>query len=123
MINSYRRIEKQLVIAVLVPRRIEMSICPLSPRRGSASGGNFTSQAWNFPRCTVFNAVAVLAGRLIDQPAEYLMATDKTFNVLLVENEPIVRIGVADFICGQGYTISEAGSGDRAIGPVDAPRR
>ena len=43
------------------------------------------------------------------------MATGKTFTVLVVEDEPIVRMGIADHIRSQGYTVVEAGSGDRAI--------
>ena len=43
------------------------------------------------------------------------MATDKTFTVLLVEDEPIIRMGIADHIRRQGYAVIEAGSADRAM--------
>jgi CheY-like chemotaxis protein len=43
------------------------------------------------------------------------MAMNGKFTVLLVEDEPIIRVGVADFISSQGYAVIEAGSGDRAI--------
>lgn len=35
--------------------------------------------------------------------------------VLLVEDEPIIRMGIADYIRSQGYAVVEAGTGDRAI--------
>lgn len=35
--------------------------------------------------------------------------------VLLVEDEPIIRMGLADHIARQGFAVIEAGSGDRAM--------
>lgn len=43
------------------------------------------------------------------------MAMNGKFTVLLVEDEPIIRMGVADYISSQGYEVIEAGSGDRAV--------
>jgi DNA-binding response OmpR family regulator len=43
------------------------------------------------------------------------MPTDKTSTVLLVEDEPIIRMGIGDYIRSQGYVVIEAGSGDRAM--------
>jgi DNA-binding response OmpR family regulator len=43
------------------------------------------------------------------------MATDKTSTVLIVEDEPIIRMGIADHIRRQGYNVIEAGTGDRAM--------
>lgn len=43
------------------------------------------------------------------------MATAQHSTVLLVEDEPIIRMAVADHIRGVGYTVIEAGSGDRAM--------
>jgi DNA-binding response OmpR family regulator len=51
----------------------------------------------------------------IDLPTEYLMATKITFTVLLVEDEPIIRMGTADHIRSQGYAVIEAGTCDRAM--------
>ena len=42
------------------------------------------------------------------------MAPSTTFTVLLVEDEPIIRMAVADHIRSAGYAVIEAGSGDRA---------
>jgi DNA-binding response OmpR family regulator len=44
-----------------------------------------------------------------------MMATDKAPTVLLVEDEPIIRMAVAEYLRGEGYTVVEAGSGDRAM--------
>jgi DNA-binding response OmpR family regulator len=35
--------------------------------------------------------------------------------ILIVEDEPIIRMGIADYIQRQGFNIIEAGTGDRAI--------
>lgn len=43
------------------------------------------------------------------------MSTDKIPTVLLVEDEPIIRMALADHIANQGYAVIEAGSGDRAM--------
>lgn len=48
------------------------------------------------------------------------MATDKSPTVLIVEDEPIIRMGIADYIRNQGYTVIEAGSGDRAMAMIQA---
>jgi CheY-like chemotaxis protein len=48
------------------------------------------------------------------------MTTDKSLTVLVVEDEPIIRMGIADYIRGQGYGVLEAGSGDRAMGMIQS---
>jgi DNA-binding response OmpR family regulator len=48
------------------------------------------------------------------------MASEKIATILLVEDEPIIRMGIADHISRQGYKVIEAGSGDRAIRIIQA---
>lgn len=49
-----------------------------------------------------------------------MMTTAGTFTVLLVEDEPIIRMGVADHVRSRGYAVIEAGSGDRAMALIAA---
>jgi DNA-binding response OmpR family regulator len=55
----------------------------------------------------------------IDQPS-FLMAIANIPTILLVEDELIIRMGIAGHIHGQGYAVIEAGSGDRAMNIIES---
>lgn len=42
--------------------------------------------------------------------------------ILLVDDEPIIRMGIADHLEGIGYQVVEAGSGSQAIQILSEPR-